>query len=185
MVTLTGATLRSPLGELLLVAANGELCALEYADYQPRCHAYLSRYFGAEEGLRHSALPTTVEFTPIIERLQAYFAGDLIALDKIPTAVRGTDFCHKIWRELRTIPPGQIVSYGALATRLDQPGAARSVGGAVGRNPIAILIPCHRVVGSTGSLTGYAGGLGRKTWLLSHEKHKISATDPVNHIQTA
>lgn len=120
--------------------------------------------------------PTTIpgdEPTPLLleveRQLKAYFAGTLRAFD-LPLAPRGTPFQHQVWRELLEIPHGHTTSYGALAARLGT--SARAVGSANGRNPIAIVIPCHRVIGADGGLTGYAGGLERKAWLLQHELYR-------------
>jgi methylated-DNA-[protein]-cysteine S-methyltransferase len=101
--------------------------------------------------------------------LSAYFAGELACLDAIEWRVAGTAFQRKVWTALRTIPAGTTTSYGALAAQLDMPTAVRAVGHANGSNPISIVVPCHRVIGANGSLTGYGGGLQRKRWLLEHE----------------
>jgi methylated-DNA-[protein]-cysteine S-methyltransferase len=103
-------------------------------------------------------------------RLRAYFEGDLWAIDTIPTAGGGTAFEERVWAELRTIPCGTTQSYGAIARRLGDVGLSRAVGTANGKNPIAVVVPCHRVIGADGGLVGYGGGLGRKKWLLAHEK---------------
>jgi len=108
-------------------------------------------------------------FLRVREQLDAYFAGERIEFD-VPLSMDGaTTFHRTVWERLREIPYGTTISYGALATALGKPTAARAVGAANGRNPLAIVVPCHRVVGSTGSLTGYAGGLERKRYLLRHE----------------
>lgn len=101
--------------------------------------------------------------------LRAYFDGDLTALDELPVELVGTPFELKVWSALRTIPCGTTWSYGQLASAIGQPKASRAVGLANGRNPIALVIPCHRVIGADGSLTGYGGGVHRKEWLLAHE----------------
>ena len=107
--------------------------------------------------------------------LKAYFAGDMEALDKIPVVFGGTPFQNKVWKQLRRIPVGQTMSYGGLAKKIGEPKAMRAVGLANGSNPIAVVVPCHRVIGSDGSLTGFGGGLPRKKWLLEHEaKHSAS-----------
>ena len=102
-------------------------------------------------------------------RLRAFFKGDLAAIDDLPCDGEGTPFQRAVWSALRKIPCGSTVSYGELARRLGKPGASRAVGLANGQNPIPIVVPCHRVIGSDGSLTGYGGGLDRKRWLLHHE----------------
>ena len=101
-------------------------------------------------------------------QLQAYFDGQLTAFD-IPVAPAGTAFQQRVWQRLMDISFGQTLSYGQLALRLDPPTAPRAVGSAVGRNPICLILPCHRILGSSGDLTGFAGGLDRKEWLLTHE----------------
>jgi methylated-DNA-[protein]-cysteine S-methyltransferase len=108
-------------------------------------------------------------FRPLREQLRAYFAGELQAFD-VPLAARGTPFQQRVWQLLRTIPYGTTTTYGELARRLGNGNASRAVGLANGRNPIGIVIPCHRVVGADGALTGYAGGIERKRWLLEHER---------------
>ncbi|MBI1408230.1 MAG: methylated-DNA--[protein]-cysteine S-methyltransferase [Caulobacter sp.] len=103
------------------------------------------------------------------EPLDAYFAGDLAALERIPVQAVGSEFQKSVWGQLRQIPVGQTLSYGAVARRLGKPDASRAVGLANGSNPIAVVVPCHRVIGADGSLTGFGGGLPRKKWLLEHE----------------
>jgi len=102
-------------------------------------------------------------------RLRAWFEGDLDAIEGIPTRAEGTPFQLAVWSELRRIRRGTTITYGELAARLGKPGASRAVGLANGKNPIAIVVPCHRVIGAGGKLTGYGGGLHRKEWLLRHE----------------
>jgi methylated-DNA-[protein]-cysteine S-methyltransferase len=98
-----------------------------------------------------------------------YFLGDLSAINSIPVTTGGTSFQRDVWAELRTIQAGTTLSYGALARQLGRPKSARAVGLANGANPVSIVVPCHRLVGADGSLTGYAGGISRKRWLLIHE----------------
>lgn len=102
-------------------------------------------------------------------QLTAYFAGELQQFDLALDAQRGTDFQRQVWRALCTIPFGQTVSYRDIALQIDAPAAVRAVGAANGKNPLAIVVPCHRVIGANGSLTGYAGGIDNKRWLLAHE----------------
>ncbi len=113
---------------------------------------------------------------PLGRRLRAYVAGDMTALHGLAVEPEGTAFERRVWRELLHVPPGQTVTYGELARRAGATGAARAVGGACGRNPIAVVIPCHRVVGANGALTGYGGGIERKRWLLRHEGSEPPAT---------
>jgi methylated-DNA-[protein]-cysteine S-methyltransferase len=119
--------------------------------------------------LRHDSPPTTGgPFDPIREQLDGYFAGELEAFE-LELAPHGTPFQMRVWDELTRIPFGETISYSALARRLGDPKLVRAVGLANGRNPISIIIPCHRVIGADGSLVGYGGGLERKKWLLEHE----------------
>jgi methylated-DNA-[protein]-cysteine S-methyltransferase len=99
-----------------------------------------------------------------------YFAGDLGVIDRLPVQTGGTEFQKEVWHALREIPCGTTTSYGELARRIGRPAAVRAVGLANGANPVAVVVPCHRVIGSNGSLTGYGGGIERKRWLLDHEK---------------
>ena len=154
----------TPIGELLLVAdARGALCALEFHDKPERWRRDFGRRFA------NAGFSDKRGLFGLAATLKRYFAGDLAALDAIETAANGTDFQRACWRNLRKIPAGTTTSYGALAKKLGKPAAMRAVGLANGANPIAIVVPCHRVVGSDGSLTGYGGGLERKRWLLAHE----------------
>jgi methylated-DNA-[protein]-cysteine S-methyltransferase len=152
--------LGTPIGDMLAVSSEGGLCALEFAGprRRDRLAARLARYFPAHEIGRTEAW------------LEAYFAGESAAPNGLPLDLRGADFELRVWRVLLTIPPGSTTSYGAIAAQVGTPGAARAVGAANGANPIAIIVPCHRVIGSGGSLTGYGGGLAKKTWLLDHER---------------
>jgi len=104
-----------------------------------------------------------------VRRLAAYFDGDLGALAELPVLTDGTPFQRRVWDELRRIPVGQTISYAELARRIGKPKAMRAVGAANGKNPVAIVVPCHRVVAANGTLWGYGGGLPRKAWLLKHE----------------
>jgi methylated-DNA-[protein]-cysteine S-methyltransferase len=106
-------------------------------------------------------------------QLDAYFAGDLGIIETLPTATAGTPFQREVWQALRTIPCGQVMHYGQLAETLGRPGAARAVGAANGSNPVSIVVPCHRVIGRNGTMTGYAGGVQRKEWLLRHEGYLL------------
>lgn len=109
-------------------------------------------------------------FTDAVAQLCAYFAGELRAFD-LPLGPRGTEFQRQVWQALTTIPYGQTATYGAIATRVGRPSAFRAVGMANGRNPIPVIVPCHRVIGANGTLTGYGGGLRRKEYLLDLERH--------------
>ena len=161
---LTLSRYAAPVAELLVVTdADGNLRALDFTDYEPRMMTLLGRHYGAVE-LVDGALPA-----PVVAALDAYFAGDLAALDALPVATGGSAFQRRVWAALRAIPVGTTTGYGALAAAIGSPGAARAVGLANGSNPIGIVVPCHRVIGANGALTGYAGGVERKRWLLAHE----------------
>jgi O-6-methylguanine DNA methyltransferase len=154
----------APLAELLIVTdADGVLRALDFSDFEARMLRLLARHYGVF-GLAEAPAPAAI--TAALDR---YFAGDLAALDAVPVATGGSDFQRQVWAALRAIPAGTTSGYGALAARIGKPGAARAVGLANGLNPIGIVVPCHRVIGASGALTGYAGGVERKRWLLAHE----------------
>ncbi len=160
---LTLSRYAAPEAELLLVTEGDTLRALDFADFEARMRTLLTRHYGAVT-LTDGPLPAS-----IAAALDAYFAGDLTALDAVPVATGGSAFQRSVWAALRAIPAGTTTGYGALAAALGKPGAARAVGLANGANPIGIVVPCHRVIGADGRLTGYAGGIGRKEWLLRHE----------------
>ncbi len=157
-------TFSAPLGEILLVHDQaGTLRALDFTDYKSRMRRLLRLHYGRTTLSPRAAPATTTD------RLHAYFAGDVAALNDIPIATGGTAFQRAVWAALRGIPSGRTTSYGALAGQIGQPAAVRAVGAANSANPIGIIVPCHRVIGTSGKLTGYAGGLARKAWLLAHE----------------
>jgi O-6-methylguanine DNA methyltransferase len=149
---------------LLVTDENGALRALDFADYESRMHRLLCDHYGNYE-FRNGSAPGE-----ITEALDAYFAGTLEALDEIHVETGGTPFQRQVWQALRTIPASTTTSYGQLAASIGKPAASRAVGAANGANPIAIVVPCHRVIGASGSLTGYGGGVPRKRWLLDHER---------------
>jgi methylated-DNA-[protein]-cysteine S-methyltransferase len=154
----------TPIGVALLVTdTEGALRALDWEDYAPRMRQLLRLHHGAVV-LVDARAPE-----PIRDALARYFTGELDRLNTIKWRVAGTPFQRNVWTALQTIPAGTTLSYGALARRLDAPKAVRAVGLANGANPISVVLPCHRVIGANGSLTGYGGGLDRKRWLLEHE----------------
>jgi methylated-DNA-[protein]-cysteine S-methyltransferase len=167
MIQLVTDTLSTPIGTITLIAGESKLYALDFSDFEPRMKTLLKRYHG-EVTLTPAANP--YGFT---EQLQSYFAGNLSALDPITTAPCGTPFQKQVWQALRTIPAATTYSYGELARSIGSPKAVRAVGTANANNPVAIVVPCHRVIGSNGALTGYAGGMERKEWLLAHEKNSL------------
>lgn len=156
--------IETPLGPLVLLAREGVLLMLEFEDAEQRVAREMKARFGAEQ---HT--PADDPFG-LSSRLRSYFAGHLCAIETIETDGGGTDFQRRVWAELKRIPCGVTISYGELARRLGDVKAVRAVGLANGRNPISIVVPCHRVIGANGSLTGYGGGVDRKRWLLVHER---------------
>jgi len=157
------ARMSSPIGGIEFVFDADAVLALEFEDHESRTRASLVRRFGSVE------LTPAADGLGIAERLRRYFAGELHALRDIPARGGGTPFQERVWSALRRIPVGHTTTYGALAAEVGRPGAQRAVGAANGANPIAIVVPCHRVIGHGGRLTGYGGGLDRKQWLLRHE----------------
>ncbi|MFF2012183.1 methylated-DNA--[protein]-cysteine S-methyltransferase [Streptomyces sp. NPDC058195] len=153
----------SPYGPLTLVAADGVLCGL-YMTAQR--HRPPEESFGA---------PDPEPFAEAVRQLDAYFSGELHVFD-LPLRLEGTPFQRDVWALLQRIPYGETRSYGELAEQLGKPGASRAVGLANGKNPVGIIVPCHRVVGASGSLTGYGGGLDRKQRLLAFESKAADDT---------
>jgi methylated-DNA-[protein]-cysteine S-methyltransferase len=158
------ARVASPIGELHVCASAAGLVGLGIAD-PAWLDAWLARRFGkalerVETGDPHGACTA----------LAAYWAGDLDALDGLPLDAGGTPFQQDVWAALRRIPAGRTSSYGRIAAEIGRPSAVRAVGAANGQNPIALVVPCHRVIATSGKLQGYASGLERKRWLLVHEK---------------
>jgi O-6-methylguanine DNA methyltransferase len=155
----------SPICPLLLVTDDdGVLRALDFDDYEPRMDQLLRNHYG-DYSLGKGAAPDS-----ITGALTAYFGGEIAAIVDVPTATGGTPFQREVWTALRAIPPGVTISYGQLAANIGRPAASRAVGAANGANPIGIVVPCHRVIGANGTLTGYGGGIPRKKWLLDHEE---------------
>jgi methylated-DNA-[protein]-cysteine S-methyltransferase len=153
----------SPIGDIMIAAAGGKLLALEFADVRERFDADLKARFG------QCRLQPANDPDGFSGRIRAYLAGDLAAVDDIPADGGGTEFQREVWAALRRIPAGTTMAYSELAKAVGRPSAVRAVGMINGRNPISIVVPCHRVIGKDGSLTGYGGGLERKLWLLRHE----------------
>lgn len=152
--------IETPIGAFIVAARDGALQGGWFAG---------QKYFpeiSAENNWREADTPV---LRAAKRQLQAYFTGALTVFD-LPLAPGGTAFQQQVWAALRGVPCGETTTYAALARTLGKPGAFHAVGAAVGRNPISIIIPCHRALGSDGSLTGYAGGLRRKQWLLDHER---------------
>jgi O-6-methylguanine DNA methyltransferase len=159
-------TFDTPVGPMMALASDEALCALEFSKpgRMTRLDARLGRFFAPfeiEDG-SNAVIARTVEW------LDRYFAGE--RPEDPPLDMRGAAFELKVWAALRQVPFGQTVSYGEIARKVGAPDASRAVGMANGANPIAIIVPCHRVIGSNGKLTGYGGGLDKKKWLIAHEQ---------------
>jgi methylated-DNA-[protein]-cysteine S-methyltransferase len=153
----------TPIGDMILLAHDGALVLLEFEEASDRVERELKHRFKHYELIDH-ANPFGLS-----DKVRAYYAGDFAAIDDIETDGGGTPFQRRVWQALREIPLGETVSYGELAAKLGDKNAMRAVGLANGRNPISVVVPCHRVIGADGSMTGYGGGLPRKEWLLKHE----------------
>ena len=160
MTTTYFRTIPSPVGPLTLAGHDDVLTHLRMDDqtHPPKG--------------RDDWLPDGDAFPKVVDQLDAYFAGELTDFD-VALELNGTPFQRRVWTALRDIPYGDTISYGELARRIGQPSASRAVGMANGRNPIGIIVPCHRVIGANGTLTGYGGGLGRKRSLLELERAAV------------
>ena len=157
----------SPVGNILVIADADQLCYLDFEDNDERLDRLNSRRFGKFE------ITPKANVLNMQNRLEKYFNGDWDAFDGLNISTDGTSFQQQVWNSLRTIPAGDAISYDQLAGAIKNPKAVRAVASANARNPVAIIIPCHRVIGKDGSLRGYAGGLDRKAWLLNHEGFHI------------
>lgn len=158
----------TPIGELVIVSdREGRLRAIDWTDHEARLLRLLRLHYG-EDGF---TLEPKRNPGGLTAAMTAYFQGNLSAINGLPVETGGTPFQRAVWTALRDIPCGQTVSYSELARRIARPSAVRAVGLANGANPVGIVVPCHRVVGANGTLTGYGGGLERKRWLLAHEAH--------------
>ena len=163
--------IKTPIGELLLVAdRSGKLRAMDWSDFEDRMARFLRIHYGKNS---YTLVPAHNPHG-LRGKMEYYFDGDVHAIDDIPVATGGTPFQRRVWAELRTIPSGAPISYSRLAQQIGRPKAVRAVGLANGSNPIGVVVPCHRVIGANGSLTGYGGGLDRKRWLLDHEDRNSS-----------
>lgn len=177
---LASARIETPVGPVLAVASDAGLCGLPFlpdaawlsrgAKGRDQFSRRLQRFFGnAELGDQpHHAIIVHTQMW-----LAAYFGG--AELEKPPLDLRGQAFERRVWQALLDVPAGQTASYGEIARRIGQAGASRAVGLANGANPVPIVVPCHRIIGASGTLTGYGGGLARKAWLLTHERHSWGA----------
>ena len=158
--------LATPIGELLIVAdRTGKLRTIDWTDHEARMRLLLDRQYGRGA----YTIGTARDPGGLTRAMRAYFKGDIAAIGGLPVETAGTPFQRSVWHALRRIKPGRTISYAELARRIGKPKAVRAAGLANGQNPVSIVVPCHRVIGSDGSLTGYGGGLPRKKWLLEHE----------------
>jgi methylated-DNA-[protein]-cysteine S-methyltransferase len=165
--------IETPIGTLLLFAdLDGHLRAAGWTEYESSLLRQLRMHYG-ENGLRVESARNPHGLS---DAISSYFGGDLEAIDRVPVETAGTSFQRRVWHELRKIPCGTTISYAELAQRIGRSSAVRAVGMANGSNPVPIVVPCHRVIGSNGSLTGYGGGIERKRWLLAHEKCTVATT---------
>lgn len=154
----------TPVGELLLVTdPTGRLRATHFGDHEDQLRRRVERSTGTTD------LAPPPKPTAAAGAVAKYFAGDVRAIDGLPVETGGTPFQRAVWAALRAIQCGTTVSYGEIAHRIGRPKAVRAVGMANNRNPVGVVVPCHRVIGAGGDLTGYGGGLDRKRWLLDHE----------------
>jgi methylated-DNA-[protein]-cysteine S-methyltransferase len=159
----------TPIGEMLIVAdREGNLRSVGWADHETGMRRLLRLHYG-ENGFRLEPARNPHGLTHALSR---YFEGELTAIDILPVQTAGTPFQREVWRALRNIPCGTTASYAEVAERIGRPAAVRAVGLANGSNPVGVVVPCHRVIGADGSLTGYGGGIARKSWLLEHEASK-------------
>jgi methylated-DNA-[protein]-cysteine S-methyltransferase len=159
--------IETPIGEMLIVADHdGNLRATIWTDHEEHLRPVLQLHYG-KNGFTLEPARNPNGLTNAIGR---YFAGEVKAIDPLPVETSGTPFQREVWHALREIPCGTTVSYAKLAASIGRPNAVRAVGLANGSNPVGVVVPCHRVIGSDGSLTGYGGGIERKSWLLEHER---------------
>ncbi|MCS2147356.1 methylated-DNA--[protein]-cysteine S-methyltransferase [Scandinavium manionii] len=170
MLRLLEDKIATPLGPLwILCDEQFHLRAVEWEEHSERMVQLLDIHYRAE-GYQRVA---STDPNGLSSKMKAYFDGDLSIIDTLSSATAGTPFQREVWQALRSIPCGHVMHYGELAEQLGRPGAARAVGAANGSNPVSIVVPCHRVIGRNGTLTGYAGGVQRKEWLLRHEGYLL------------
>jgi methylated-DNA-[protein]-cysteine S-methyltransferase len=166
-MTIQLGKVETPIGALTLAAVDGRICLLHFDASERSARAALAKWYPTD---RIEKAPDPGAAARVLRR---YFDGDISALDDVGVEMNGTDFQKMVWAALRGVKAGQTSSYAAIAKRIGAPAAVRAVGAANGANPVAIIVPCHRVIGADGSLTGYGGGLRRKEWLLRHEKARL------------
>ena len=163
MKTLESDIYKSPIGEILIIGDKDQLVLMDFNDCQDRIAKLLKRRFGQYSLLKNPNL------LGMQDKLDAYFNKDWESFNRVSLETKGTEFQQTVWQELQRIPIGTTYSYDKLANEIRNPKAVRAVASANANNPIAIIIPCHRVIGKNGSMRGYAGGIDRKVWLLRHE----------------
>ncbi len=170
MLLLLEDKIATPLGPLWVICDEAfNLRAVEWEEHSDRMEQLLDIHYRSTGYQRRASRDPGGLST----KLRDYFDGDLAVINTLPSATAGTPFQREVWQALRNIPCGQVMHYGELARLLGRPGAARAVGAANGSNPVSIVVPCHRVIGSNGTMTGYAGGVTRKEWLLRHEGYLL------------
>jgi methylated-DNA-[protein]-cysteine S-methyltransferase len=157
------ATIESPLGKLTAAAHGPRVCLVHFGPESTSVRSSLQSWYPDAE------IAATANPGGVVDVLRRYFEGDLESLDDIEVELNGTSFQKNVWLALRSVRAGTTMSYSQLAKQVGSPAAVRAVGAANGANPVAVVLPCHRIIGSNGSLTGYGGGLHRKRWLLDHE----------------
>ena len=163
----------TPIGEMVIIAdSDGNLRAVDWTDHEPRMHTFLRRHDG-KNGFKLRPARNPSGLSRVIRN---YFAGDLTAIDTLPVKTNGTPFQRQVWQALREIPLGTTISYGELAKHIGRPAAVRAVGLANGSNPVGVIVPCHRVIGSNGSMTGFGGGIDVKRKLLALEARVAGQT---------
>lgn len=161
------AVVHTPIDALTLAARDGRLCILHFGAREAPVRATLQRWYLGE------AIERRRDPGGVATALAKYFSGQLDVLDTIEVEMNGTPFQQRVWQTLRTVHAGHTASYSEIARTIGAPAAVRAVGAANGANPIAVVVPCHRIIGSNGTLTGYGGGLRRKEWLLRHEGRRL------------
>lgn len=166
-MTIQLGVVETPIGLLTIAARGARTCLLHFDASEKSARAVLAKWY-PDKSIVRAADPGGA-----LSALRRYFDGDITALDEIDVEMNGTAFQKRVWAALRKVKGGQTASYGALARRVGSPAAVRAVGAANGANPVAIIVPCHRIIGANGTLTGYGGGLRRKEWLLRHEKARL------------
>jgi methylated-DNA-[protein]-cysteine S-methyltransferase len=157
------ATIASPVGPLTIAARGSRVCLLHFGADEEAVRRTLRRYYPAE------AIEANGDPAGAVSAVGTYFAGDLGALEALDVELNGTPFQTRVWEALRRVRAGTTATYGELARSIGAATAVRAVGAANGANPVAVIVPCHRIIGTNGTLTGYGGGLECKRWLLEHE----------------